>query len=226
MAKGLNIFMICLALLSGCARTEYKPYEANSDSPINPSRTVYFHVDQSLTESPPDCVLVLPPQANGPPGLTSRLEKTLARHLSDRFPRVISGSARNAKAINLALDLDIPADRREFTRGLDCDAVFEFRILRPKHTYMLIWSEIRIGLEARLARGRDGRELWKARHVASRSDGGLSLTPLGLAFNAYNANSLSSDGDIVESVTEDLVRRLMKSMPVLRTNLVETSGNQ
>ena len=78
---------------------------------------------------------------------------------------------------------------------------------------MLVWSELRLGLEARLFRQRDGVELWKARHVARRSDGGLSFSPFGLVVNAYDANSFSSDGDIVVSVSEDLVRRIIASLP-------------
>ena len=209
------MFIVWAVIVSGCARTEYKPYEEGGKSPVNLYRTVNFYVNPALKEDPPRCVLVLPSQGIGNPIFTSRIEKALVRHLSDNFPRVVSGSARDAAVKKLAFDMAIPADRRDFSKVINCETVFEYRIFKPRHANMLFWSEIKIGLEARLVRLQDGLELWKARHVARRSDGGVSFSPLGLAVNAYDANTLSSDGDAVESVSEDLVRRIVDSIPNL-----------
>lgn len=215
MNRSTFIIMFCITFLVGCARTEYKPYEESSEPSAGLSRTVNFYVNPTLKKEPPQCVLVLPPQRNDSSGFAHRVERTLVRHLLDRFQRVIGGPGRKARAVKLAFDLTASADRREFAQEIDCTSVFEFRIFQPRHEYMLIWSEIRIGLEARLFRKSDGTLLWKAQHVARRSDGGVSFSPFGLAVNAYEANALSSDGDVVESVTEDLVRRVMKSMPFM-----------
>ncbi len=210
------MLIVWAVIVSGCARTEYKPYEESVKAPVDLFRTVNFYVNPALKESPPRCVLVLSSQGVGNPAFSSRIERALARHLSDNFPRVISGSARDTAAKKHAFDMEIPEDRRDFARAINCDTVFEYKIFRPKHTNMLFWSEISIGLEARLVRQRDGLELWKARHVARRSDGGVSFSPLGLAVNAYDANTLSSDGDAVESISEDLVRRIISSIPNLK----------
>jgi hypothetical protein len=216
MNTGWYMLIVWAVILSGCTRTEYKPYEESGKSPVDLYRTVNFYVNPAFREDPPRCVLVLPSQGIGNPGFTGRIEKALVRHLSDNFLRVVSGSARDGAVTKLAFDMAIPADRRDFSQAINCDTVFEYKILKPRHANMLFWSEIRIGLEARLIRQRDELELWKARHIARRSDGGVSFSPLGLAVNAYDANALSSDGDAVESVTEDLVRRLMKSMPLIQ----------
>jgi hypothetical protein len=211
----LSVLTFCAALTLGCTGTEYKPYEESETSSVNLLRTVNFYVNPALKKESPQCVLVLPPQKKESSGFAHRVEKTIVRHLSEKFPRVIGGRERKARAVKLAFDLTALADRREFAQEINCSSVFEFRIFQPRHEYMLIWSEIKIGLEARLFRQSDGTLLWKAQHVAKRSDGGVSFSPFGLAVNAYEANALSSDGDVVESVTEDLVRRVMKSMPVM-----------
>ncbi len=143
------------------------------------------------------------------------MENILVRRLYERFSRVVGGQLRDARAANLAFDLTLVADQLEFSEMIDCDSVFEYQISRPKHTYLFVWSEFRIGIEARLVRRNDGLELWKARHIARRSGGGLSISPFGLVVNAFDANALSSDGDVVESVAEDLIRRLLKSMPMM-----------
>ena len=213
MNTGWYMLIVLAVIVSGCARTEYKPYEEGGKASVNLYRTVNFYVNPALKETPPRCVLVLPSQGIGNPGFTSRIEKALVRHLSDKFPQVVSGLARDETVNNLAFDMAIPVDRRDFARAINCDTVFEYKISKPRHANMLFWSEIKIGLEARLIRQQDGLELWKARHVARRSDGGLSFSPIGIAVNAYDANALSSDKDIIDSVIEDLVRRLMKSMP-------------
>ena len=210
------MFIVWAVIVSGCARTEYMPYEEGGKSPVNLYRKVNFYIDPILMEAPPNCVLVLPSQGIGNPGFTNRIEKALVRHLSDNFPRVVSGSARDVTVKKLAFDMTIPVDRRDFAREINCDTVFEYQIFQPKHTNMVFWSEISIGMEARLVRRQDGLELWKAWHVARRSDGGVSFSPLGLAVNAYDANTLSSDGDVVESIYEDLVRRIIRSIPNLK----------
>jgi hypothetical protein len=53
----------------------------------------------------------------------------------------------------------------------------------------------------------------RARHIARRSEGGFSISPAGLAVNGYQANRFSSDDDVIDSVSDDLVRRLMASLP-------------
>jgi len=213
MNPGLKLVLFLSVFISGCARTEYKPYSESEGSPIEMSRTVNFYVSPALGEGSSQCVLVLPPPEYNSSNFIGHIEKVLVRHLSDRFSFVVGGRARDARAANLAFDLTILADQMDFAEAIDCDSIFEYQILLPKYNYMLVWSEVRIGVEARLFRQRDGLDLWKARHVARRSAGGLSFSPFGLVVNAYDANAFSSDGDVVESVAEDLMRRLFKTMP-------------
>lgn len=219
MNKITYLFMLFIVLLSGCARTQYRPYEESSNSPIDLSQTVDSIVNPAFRDNPPDCIVVLPLKGTGNSNFAGRIEKALVRHLSDNFPRVVGGQARDAAVTKLAFDMTISVDRRDFPLAINCDAIFEYKVFKPRHVNVVIWSEIMIGLEARLVRLRDGLELWKARHIARRSEGGLSFSPFDLAVNAYEATALSSDGDVVESVTEDLVRRLLKSMPDMKPKM-------
>jgi hypothetical protein len=207
------IHLFFLMLLLGCARTEYKPYEESDKTPVDLSRTVNFYLNPALKNDPPKCVVVFKPPSKGNPKFVGRIEKILIRHLSERFPTVIGGRMRDVRAARYAFDFTVPIDRKDFAESIECGSFLEFHILQPKHTYMLVWSELKLGLEARLFRQRDGAELWKARHVARRSDGGVAFSPFGLAVNAYDANTFATDGDVVESVSEDLVRRVIASLP-------------
>jgi hypothetical protein len=211
-----SIFMLCIIFLVGCARTEYKPFEESNNPSVGLSRTVNFYLNSDINNDPPQCVLVFLPRLDVTSEFLMRIENMLVRHLSEKFPKIISGKSRDTKAAKYAFDLAIHSDRHDFAKEMNCGSVFEFQIFQPKHQYMFVWSEIRIGLEARLFRQRDGSELWKARHIARRSEGGISITPLGITANAFEANRLSSDPDAFESVADDLVRRVMKSMPNMK----------
>ena len=67
-----------------------------------------------------------------------------------------------------------------------------------------------------MLRAADGHVLWKARHIADRSDGGLPLSPIGLVVDTYSSSQFSSDREIAESVVDDAVRRIVRSLPDAR----------
>jgi hypothetical protein len=207
------LILILLIFISGCTRTEYKPYEGVERQPVNFSRTVHFYLSPEFEKAPPKCVVVFQPYSTSNSDLLERVEKSLVRHLSEKFSSVVGGKLRDEKAAYYAFDLKLPVDRINFARSIKCGSFLEFQVLQPKHTYMLVWSEIKLGLEVRLFRQHDSVQLWRASHIVSRSDGGLSLSLFGLAVNAYDANVFSADAEIIDSVSEDLVRRLMASLP-------------
>lgn len=209
-------FIVLSILVSGCSRTEYRPYDTEENSTPNYSRTVHFELNPDIEEKPPKCVVVFPPYSNMNTELVSRIEKSIVRHITEKVPRVISGKERNLKASLLAYDLKVPRDRKEFAGSESCESFLEYNIYRPEHSYMLIWSERKMGLEVKLFRQTDGAELWKARHIAKRSDGGLSFSPFGIAMNAYEANDFAMDKDISASISDDLVRRIVTTLPDIK----------
>ena len=212
---GLIILFFSI-FVTGCSRTEYKPYENGGKQSLNFSRTVHFELSPDLEEKPPKCVVVFPPYSNMNTELASRIEKSIIRYIAEKVPRVISGRDRNLKANLLAYDLRVPRDRKEFAGSEHCESFLEYNVYQPDHSYMLIWSERKIGLEVKLFRQTDGAELWKARHIARRSDGGLSFSPFGIAMNAYEANNFAMDEDITASISDDLVRRILTTLPDIK----------
>jgi len=207
------IFVSLIIFLTGCTHTEYKPYEDVDGLSSHFTRTVHFTLNPDLEESPPNCVVVFKLNPNRYSVFMAQMERVLLRHLSERFFRIVGGEERDLKAAKLAFDLTLPIDRKNLSGNLGCDSFMEFHVLQPNHTYLFVWSKLEIGLEARLYRQADGVELWRARHVANRSDGGFSISPIGLAVSAYKANDLSLDRDAIESISDDLVRRVLSSLP-------------
>ena len=208
--------LLFLLLVLSCTRTEYKPFDDSDKTSVDLSRTVNFYLNPAYKDDPPNCVVVFQPSSIGNPEFVGEIEKVLIRHLSEKFPNVIGGKLRDARAASYAFDFTVPIDRIDFAKSIECGSFLEFHVFWPRHNYLLVWSELKVGLEARLFRQQDGLELWRARHFARRSEGGVSFSPFGLAVNAYYANVFSSDRDVIESVTEDLVRRLVRSMPEMR----------
>jgi hypothetical protein len=97
--------------------------------------------------------------------------------------------------------------------GLGCDAFVTMEVIGPGQSYLVVWSEVRIGIEVRMIRAGDRRLLWRARHIAGRSEGGLPISPAGFVMDAFSSTRFSADREIVDSVIDDAVRRIVASLP-------------
>ena len=82
--------------------------------------------------------------------------------------------------------------------------------------YILIWAQRSVGLEVTMRRTSDHVELWKARHQGIRAEGGLPLSPVSMAVSSFNAARFYSDDDVTPSLIDDVVRRLVASLPDTR----------
>ena len=67
-----------------------------------------------------------------------------------------------------------------------------------------------------MARVADDAVLWKARHVANRSDGGLPFSIIGVAVAGFEAARFRADEDVPDSLIDDAVRRMMVTLPDVR----------
>ncbi|MBT8001469.1 MAG: hypothetical protein HN578_00990, partial [Rhodospirillales bacterium] len=94
----------------------------------------------------------------------------------------------------------------------NCSSYLRSRVIGSGKTNLLVWSQIQVGIEVAMIRATDGVVLWRARHMAQRSDGGLPLTPIGAIVDAYTSIKFSSDREITESMIDDTVRRIVKSI--------------
>ena len=67
--------------------------------------------------------------------------------------------------------------------------------------------------------------MWRARHEAKRSAGGLAVSPLSAFIKVVETTAQQSDNDIRESLADDVARRLMKSLPDLRSTKMAIPGS-
>ncbi len=216
---GAPIGFLCLCtLLVGCSKTQYVNYGAGEKLDQTMSRAVEFEVHPAFYETPINCVIVLEPDVGQDlQQFALPVERAFSRHLSERVPRVIAGSTRNTAARQLAYDLSRKADLEQLADEIDCGTVLMSRVVGPGHTFLLVWSRIRIGIEGRLVRISDGAILWQARHMTGRSDGGIPLSPVGFVSDVYSSASLVNDDDTSASIADDGVRRIMQSLPILHS---------
>ena len=207
--------LILLPALAACAETEYVKFgEAGEEIPNPASRTVMVEIADEYTDDYPDCVVVMPPAAApGLKRLPELVEASLALHLTRKIARVVSGAERDLAARRMSADLVNPDDLDTFMKALGCDAVVTTRVLGPGRTFAVVWSQVRIGLEVRMTRARDRRLLWRARHIADRSEGGIPFSPLGVVVDGFTSVRFAADREIVDSVVDDAVRRIVASLP-------------
>lgn len=216
----LSVLVFAVALAA--CRTEYHPYDgrpvASDDAPADKfeGRRVFFGVDRTFYNNPPDCVVVLPaPNSGTAATVMARIESAVARHLRDKVPRVIGPLRRDRAARRLAIDLNHAGDRQRFGQIQNCDAFLRWRAIGTSNSYFLVWSGRDFGLDVELFR-EPGRMLWKASHVAHRSEGNLPLSPLSAPLAIFEAGQFSNDKDVLPSMLDDIMRRLMVSLPDVR----------
>jgi len=204
-------------LLAACVNTEYVDWGgAENEPPVGP-RQVEYVLDNEFYRDPPFCAVVLPVRVDGRPvAFSGVIERTLARHLAGRLDRVIGPRERDHLEQKLAVDLTDEGGRRLFARLQRCGHLVEAEPWRDGDTYALFWSEARIGLDVRMRRARDGFVVWRARHTATRSEGGLPTSFLSAAFNMFAAGAQHADPDVRLSVADDAVRRIVVSLPDTR----------
>ena len=211
--KAVAIVLI-LATLAACGPTRYTEYRAQPQNQSFLERSVARHVGRDFYRPTPSCAIVMP--AAGVASLTLRraTEAALYRHLVTKIPKVVSPRDRQQTVRRLAIDLKHEADRTHLTRHLRCPVLVEAKIWRSGEDFALIWSRKNLDLEIVMLR--EDRLLWKGRHEAGRSDGGLPLSPLSAPIAVARASRLHGDSDAMVSLVDDTVRRIVASLPDVR----------
>jgi hypothetical protein len=212
----LPLLMIA-AVLGACTATNYRSLDAAPEAETLFSRDVYYRLADSFYRDMPRCVVVLPPaEAGAATLLGDMVELSLARHLGQRIDRVIGPGERRKAERELALNTRNHKDRRYLAERERCPAYLAWRVTTAEDSHFLVWSQKQFGLEVTLARADDDTILWQAAHSTSRSDGGLPLSLLTLPVAAAEAIMFSQDADQLPSMIDDVVRRLMVTLPDVR----------
>ncbi|MEQ9639599.1 MAG: hypothetical protein RIM84_06190 [Alphaproteobacteria bacterium] len=192
--------------------TSYQPYEAPAAEPWQ--RQVRYEVNDALLRQAPACAVIAPPAADSG-ALGRAVEAALGRGLTQRVTRVIQPRARDRMLRELALDLGDARSRRWFAGATGCRAVLDWSLTRDEDAFVVVWAHRAIGVQVALT-GPDGAALWRARHDAWRGDGGLPLGPVGALTSAAAAARLNQDPELIDSMADDLARRLFATLPDMR----------
>jgi hypothetical protein len=213
-ASHLKLMAIVILLSSAaCTRTQYVAIGNENVSPISPFRQVGFKTASSLANNFPECTIILKTETgSGLQKLGPIVEEALSRHLSRKLGRVVDAADRVVFAQRAALDLVHESDLRALAQLTNCPTYLRSRVVGSGKTNLLIWSQIQVGIEVAMVRAVDGVVLWRARHMAQRSDGGVPLTPFGAIVDAYTSIKFSSDREITESMIDDTIRRIIRSL--------------
>ena len=180
-------------------------------------QTVEFEVTGAFYQEPPACAVVMPFAGSGPDDPRAPVvEESLTRQLSTHLAFVAGPRARERWVRDLAVDLANPRDRKALARASGCGFFVESAPWGYGPVFALFWTQERVGLETRLVRARDGALLWKARHVATRSEGGVPLSPLSALYNILAVGDFKADGDVPVSLVDDATRRMVQTLPGTR----------
>ena len=205
---------LLFVMLAACGPTRYTEYRAQPQDPSFLERSVTMHVGRDFYRPLPGCAIVMPVAGRAAPALRLAIEAALYRHLVTKLPKVVGPRERRREVRKLGVDPQHEADRAHLTRALRCPVLVEAKIWQSGEDYALIWSRKNLDLEIVMLRG--DRLLWKGRHEAGRSDGGLPLSPLSAPFAVARASRLHGDSDAMVSLVDDTVRRIVVSLPDVR----------
>jgi hypothetical protein len=204
--------------LAACAQVQYRADDTRKPGAALPfDRTVHFQVTRAFYESPPRCAFILPSQGKAANTRPARIiEEAAARQLSFRIQRVIGPNHRDRLTRELAIDPTTPKGRTRFARAADCHTAVEIVTKGLETTFVIVWAQAKLHMAMRLVRARDGKELWRAAHVASRSEGTIPLSLMSLPIGAFSAGRFNGDKDVFPSMADDVARRIVASLPDTR----------
>lgn len=216
--------LLTIALLTGllgaCVHPGMDDPPLRDDPPVSGATLGYWR-------ALPDCVVVLPARVavSGAVAVSARTaERALARHLSDRVADVIGPDRRAAVTRERALDLRDPDDRARYAALTGCAHGADLA-LGVGRRYAVIWTEATVVLDARLIELETGAVIWRGRHRERRGDGGLPVSPVGLAVAIGRAGGLAADGDLMASVLADGLRALVSTLPDIRPQAVSRNSS-
>lgn len=205
--------------LMACVSTKHTGYSDQTESAISYERTVQYELSDQYYTHAPRCITVLDmvdPKRNAH-AQSEILEAAFARHLHAKVDKVIGPTDRKKITRKMVVDLSHPQDRKLYARNMRCGYFLSLRALDDEGDYLFFWNREAVGAEAILTSTDDQEILWKARHVADRQDGGVPLSPISAVISLFEASSLSADQDVNQSLSDDLARRILETLPGLRT---------
>lgn len=204
--------------LAACTDVQYRGIDKSQPEAAEPfGRTVQFQVSRAFYDSPPRCAFILPLQGKAANSRAGKIiEEAAARQISFRIERVIGPDRRNRLLRQLAIDPTTPKGRERFARATNCDTAVEIMTEGLETLFVVVWAQSRLHLTMRLVRAKDGEELWRATHAASRSEGTIPTSPMSVPLGLLSAGRFYNDQDVFPSMADDVARRIVASLPDMR----------
>jgi hypothetical protein len=199
---------------AACAETRYVKLGEADETTNSPYRIVKVEMSEELIHSYPECVTIMPVigKYNGSKG-SQLVELSLSRHLHQKITRVIGPIERDYVARGMAADLGNSHDRQDVLTALSCEALLAVEVVEPEASSLLVWSRVRLGLDVKLMRWQDSKVLWRAKHIGQRSGGGFPVSIFGVVTETYQSANFASDREVLHSMIDDVVRRIVASLP-------------
>ena len=203
------VFLMVISL-NGCKT-------AGEASPFNFLRNKEVKVEKApeYMSKLSDCVIVMPVEAISEKleRYSPELENALFRHVGEKFKKVIrSNEVRKVSQTNNLIPR-FSRDQQKLREKFDCHTVVQGRLVGPGASNFLIWSGHEVGIEITFPDSMSMANIWQGRYVTSRSSGGLSMSPIGVAVDVTRAQMMVMDDDIIASVISDGVRKIMEHFP-------------
>jgi hypothetical protein len=209
--QAIALLLSCL-IITGCINTSYHSYgTAKKTDSLLERRVSYWLSDQFYTRLP-NCVFLVPKSDSTGP-LQNALESSVERHLYEKFDRVISSYSVEAAAQQNFWDLKNVVGRKHFSKKENCTSYAEVELLATEDDFLLVWARKALKISIRLYDANNGNTLWTAKHRAGRTGGSVPLSILSAGVSIARAMRVSEDSDIYESIIDDAVRRMAKTLP-------------
>ena len=204
--------LLALTTLAACSSPSFvdEGKRKESSSPDTLMNEVVFKVHGGFDSPRPDCVAVLPlTPTNG----------ISAKDAADIRSAIYQHLAARVREVPLE-DVDRLADDPE---SLHCAAVIEGKITHYGTTFLAVVSHVDVGAELTMRRVSDGAVLWEGKHIASSIDGGVPMDPFSAVASVMGALT-NIRGEQTARLTDDLARRLVKTIPPMKMPTLADPG--
>lgn len=208
--------------LSACltsGQIDYQPFEAspNSEKNMNPiEEVVWYEVKDGYYRLAPNCVVILPIYLSERDAHNNQaVEESLARNISVNFSKIIQTTELRRIAKANGYDLQNPSHVQSIAKLSQCQTILNAQAWGGEDIDIGFWTQKRVGLELNLQDDK-GNILWQARHVATRSDGAMPISPLGAIAGLAIAANFRNNQEAEYSLIDDAIRRMVKTLPNLR----------
>ncbi len=221
LAKVVAVTAIC-GLVQGCVKTSYHTIgKGEVPSQIN-ERRVSFWVNDRVFNRMYSCVFVVPAKETTS-GVLQAAERSLQRHLYEKFDRVIPNHSVKRIARWKLIEIGNTMGIRRFGEKLNCPVSASIQVRGVRDDFMVFYARKSLKLEVSLKDAKTNELLWQASHNAGRGDGALPLSPLSAVSSVIRASRLSGDGEQFASIVDDAIRRMARTLPSFRLDHLEAS---